>query len=153
MSSNLESWAGFLLWTHYQSCSLTSMNLFLESMLVEQQASVSFLCFWLFNNKQKEEPRTKKRPGLDNTRLLKSLTAGAGTGFMSLLSSSPSLKANSEMKRRPWTSNSSSAQPLHEEANVLTISPWAPFLLFSRGAQETCNRRLSFPCTRSLDLW
>jgi len=33
------------------------------------------------------------RPGLDNTRLFMSLTAGAGTRCMSLLSSSPSLRA------------------------------------------------------------
>jgi hypothetical protein len=33
------------------------------------------------------------RPGLDNTRLFISLTAGAGTRFMILLSSSPSLSA------------------------------------------------------------
>lgn len=35
--------------------------------------------------------RTLLTPGLDNTRLFMSLTAGAGTRCMSLLSSSPSL--------------------------------------------------------------
>jgi len=37
--------------------------------------------------------RTLLTPGLDNTRLFMSLTAGAGTRCMSLLSSSPSLIA------------------------------------------------------------
>ena len=39
----------------------------------------------------REAPKSKLMSGLDNTRLFMSLTAGAGTRCMSLLSSSPSL--------------------------------------------------------------
>jgi hypothetical protein len=42
------------------------------------------------NNKPKKDSKLLT-PGLDNTRLFISLTAGAGTRCMSLLSSSPSL--------------------------------------------------------------
>ena len=41
--------------------------------------------------KEKEKDIKLFRPGLDNTRLFISLTAGAGTRCMSLLSSSPIL--------------------------------------------------------------
>jgi len=45
----------------------------------------------VFNSKNHNRPRDFFIPGLDNTRPFMSFTAGAGTRFMSLLSSSPNL--------------------------------------------------------------
>ena len=53
-----------------------------------------------------ETTDTLSTPGLDNTRLFISFTAGAGTRCMSLLSSSPSLETYLEMKEETTTTAS-----------------------------------------------
>ena len=62
-------------------------------------------------------------PGLDNTRLFMSLTAGAGTRFLSLLSSSPNLFLRFSMLGLDFlfTSASAKIQPLrilHESSSL-----------------------------------
>ena len=50
--------------------------------------------WWWEQQHEPMDDRTLLTPGLDNTRLFMSLTAGAGTRCMSLLSSSPSLSTS-----------------------------------------------------------
>ena len=54
----------------------------------------SWICAWGKRRVVIDQAKGLLRPGLDNTRLFISLTADAGTGCMSLPSSSPSLMAS-----------------------------------------------------------
>ena len=62
---------------------------------------------------------TLSTPGLDNTRLFISFTAGAGTRCMSLLSSSPSLETYLEMKEE--TTTTASNRPAFSPADISSV--------------------------------